>query len=1493
MAVPATREALRLGGNLNFGAGGMSIEFLVGTFVKSVVEDELTGEVTISYQDLDGMPQTAMLDGSLLINAPPDADPQPTADASTFGKRRVWWDGVTLKYVARAPGHGLQVTWPSYASASYRGEFRNNPPNFEDNQFYYHLGAHSFVYRINGRNVGGSPSGWRGHRANQAEAEDLVTANGQLFEWNDNVHISANYVGPVDDLYFWKSLFGDIAHDSDKADTDLGNVDDDLTDNEQSGFRTKVNAAENTARPSSAQIATGTDVVRRQWAVADVVEAISEHERFTDVDRDILEDIARVSFPHPTDDWSLRQTYYPDQFFANRPEVFLSLGWDADNRLRALSGTGHVGRLGEHDQGRIYDGATRLRGGLISGTNWLFLTDSGTGSRVSRATVNGGVDAQLLLLGDQYFNIFADPDSGTLIGLLRRLSATQLSIAFLSYDAVAGSLTAEDSITVERTALDTALGAEFENLPDVHTESLVGLERDVVGALLEGDTLYLLLTSLEKADGHFVSVLLGYTIAGNPGARTLTPLAENARLELPLADDLRSGILPEEADELFVARDTAAYRLSPRQEETVAEDTQWSDVQGRPNRPTAQEIIDGTSVDEAVSSVSDVVAIANAHSQRALSNADPENVGNEAAEGTEGAVSRRDHAHRFPYNNTLQYDEDAENFGINIHDATEHVGHTIRYFTNEDTFTNGGGLSEGQIYTTSRFRKLITKVQLQTSNLLNAHFRVRIKTVDADRNITGDLGRSYAVNPGSTNPHSYPFYDADENVGIVEEGNQRIAILLEGNEAGDTPALRYGAQEDDSPGESYPDASDDFHLENDVVYADRDPAIGQHTHSHGNDIRGNIKIFYQLIYGHDDLGSEIEPSDAIPQPNTEDGSAGDDDNYSRANHSHPGSDAAAADDEVLFDNYPTTDPVEVGTLFGTISASVGVVRLAANPTETVETTGFLIIDNEIMAVTAVSGFTIDVDRAQFSTVGAQHLNGAAVFYAPADYAGRHLLGQQWDYSATLHQNRYTFGRALIDADEDKDWIINWEFSVGGARWFQEKKVSTAQFRALASLARAGIGNADDLLSQTIPVFTARFNADNDGLATGDTAIWYLARRRWDAADEAAGYGTLGDDGLVLAVGTSVANTNARRVYTRIALRPRGSSVAAGQQDVTADTTEVLFDNRAAGETALSVLAGSVDWARTIDIGFTRALVEADDDQDLRIRYQITQGGQISHFDEKVAADTFRLMPEYTASSGNILPASGHLVLTGVDGRASRTATSLFARVSIGVRQRTAAGEDALRILMGSSGNSHVAATNIRGIVELVPRVGGAASSQQQSSGGTLARRTVVAGNILASANNFDFDVTGGGAIATNYYVPEPIPLADIFDFVATVRVGGRAGFPLQMSREQFFYVGDAEEIVGGNWPYSGSGGVTWGNVSEIPCAMLSVNHRSEGVSKTQLRPQRQQIGWTIDTQGTVATAILFFFDHNDTLQTLTGVRMVVFTDQVVEIEGIHFHYWEN
>ena len=61
MAVPASQEALRLTGNLAFGAGGMAVEFLTGTFVKSASVVGTT--LTIVLQDTNGAEQTITFTG--------------------------------------------------------------------------------------------------------------------------------------------------------------------------------------------------------------------------------------------------------------------------------------------------------------------------------------------------------------------------------------------------------------------------------------------------------------------------------------------------------------------------------------------------------------------------------------------------------------------------------------------------------------------------------------------------------------------------------------------------------------------------------------------------------------------------------------------------------------------------------------------------------------------------------------------------------------------------------------------------------------------------------------------------------------------------------------------------------------------------------------------------------------------------------------------------------------------------------------------------------------------------------------------------------------------------------------------------------------------------------------------------------------------------------------------------------------------------------------
>ena len=1240
-------------GDIVFVRGGLSVDYITGSVVKAVTEDEVTGSVEITFQDpVTGLDDTVMLDGSLLINAAPDADPQPTENQSNFEARRLWWDGITLRHLVRTPGHGLQASWPAYASASYRGEFRDDPPNFEDGENYYHLGAHRFVYRINGRNVGGTPSGWRGHVANQAAADARVSGNDQLFEWNDNVHISSGYAAPSDDTFFWESL------SSEPYALDNSEVDDDESD------------------------------VQGTVSGRTLARGVGTHERFTEVEQEILDDLSRITFPHPTDDWAIRQTYSARDFFTDRYATFLSLGWDTDNRLRALSGDGHVARLGGHDRGRIYDGTEKLRAGLISGDHWLFLRDNTVhgGSDIERAPVDGGDSSvEFEINSIRYFSMFADPDSGTLLGILRRISATDMEVGLLAYDATAGTVTAEDTITLTRAHIDAALGADFLPLSDIHRESAGGAYQDVAGAILEGDTLYLLLTDILKTDGHTTSALVGFTLAGTPNNRTLTVLAENAVDELPIADELTSGILPLEADELFIARATAAYRLSPPPTIAAADVTvdtsnfdgklaptddtvqkvvdkvddfifaaglggnpEWADVQNRPNRPSAQELIEGTSVDEAVASVSDVVAIGNAHVKTQLANDDPQNVGNAAAEGDGGTASRHNHGHRFPHDSTLEYDDANEQFGVSIHDVVEHLQESIRYFTDGINYANisNTGHSAGQIYATGPFPTTISHIQAQLGPLIGfPFFEAVIYRVSSDRIIEAQLGRSHPFSPQSNNPHTWSFVTDDNPVGVPIPTDSHIAILFHNSTSGVELEMRQGTEASNSPGKSYQDADNDFRMVNSAVYEHSNPSVGDDTEQHGdaNDIRGNIKIFYVVTYDHGRfVGDNFALSDAIPQANSTDGSAGDSEEGSRSDHSHPGTAGGAA--------------------------------------------------------------------------------------------------------ATLGGN----------------------------------------------------------------------------------------------------------------------------------------------------TAETLFDNRATTETALSVLAGAPDWSRTIDFGFSRALVEDDDDKDLRIRFQMTQGGQIRHFGYLVSADTFRLMPEYPAVSGNVLPINGHLVFGGADGRTARSALSLFSRLNIGIRQRTTTGEDVLRILVALSSNANVAATNIRGIIELVPRVenltiaGG--SPQQQSSGAVLTRSTVADG-VQQTTNAFEFDVRVGGTIGVGNYQINPIPVVDIFDLVASIRVDGRAAFPMRLSKEQFDLVGESPEVVQtGAWPFAGTGGTTWGDVTEIPCAMMYIDHVTDGIVKNQINPQRQQIGWTIEGS-IVATAILFFFDYDDA-GNLTNVRVVAFSNSVVVIEGLHIHYWQ-
>ena len=530
---------------------GIRTNQLTGAIVQSITE---AGVVTLTLAD--GSEEIVTLATELVRT---DRDP----NQDDYVARRLFYDGIELRKIIRVPvpGHDRVVRfvednlniallgtgiYVDRNAASAANPFNTRPTGLR----YYNrslsrwelwqVGEYWDTRRSVAEPQSAQGSLWIDEWPTEAAASPHASRVGQITSYPDDngeyiLHRVANIIPGVED-----------------------------------GFRYELDPLFSTYALESSDIDNDESDVQGTVSGRGIARGVQEHERFTDVEQNILEDVSRQIFPHPTDDWRIRQSYVAHDFFTNRYSAFLSLGWDADNRLRALSTDGHVGRLGRHDIGRIYDGSETLRSGLISGAHWLYLRDDGAaGSAIVRAPVDGGDSESEFQIILRYFTMFADPDSGTLLGILRRISSMEMEIGLLAYDAVAGTVAAEDTIMVTRAHLDAALGTDYAPLPDIHRESATGVYQEVAGAILEGDTLYLLLTDIAKTDGHTASVLVGFTLAGTPNNRTLTVLAENAVDELPVSDELTSGILPLEADSLYLARPFNAYRLSPESENQV------------------------------------------------------------------------------------------------------------------------------------------------------------------------------------------------------------------------------------------------------------------------------------------------------------------------------------------------------------------------------------------------------------------------------------------------------------------------------------------------------------------------------------------------------------------------------------------------------------------------------------------------------------------------------------------------------------------------------------------------------------------------------------------------------------------------------------------------------------------------------------------------------------------------------------------------------------
>ena len=241
-----------------------------------------------------------------------------------------------------------------------------------------------------------------------------------------------------------------------------------------------------------------------------------------------------------------------------------------------------------------------------------------------------------------------------------------------------------------------------------------------------------------------------------------------------------------------------------------------------------------------------------------LSDDDPEDVGAAADDGDGIAASKYNHAHRLPIDNTLAFDA-SDQLGVQVQDVIEHLQEHIQYHTASGDYSSSGGATVGQAYATSPYRKIITKVEVLLNPLVGADgFLVRLDELNADNSIKAKLftsqTRSAPFGLGVA-PRAFNFHDADGDIGVTIDGSIRLGILISrlGDNSDSAVAAVHGSEVSFGPRESYDDASTDFDLENDVVYQHINPGVDVDTHSHGTDIRGNIKIFYTLIIDHGNL----------------------------------------------------------------------------------------------------------------------------------------------------------------------------------------------------------------------------------------------------------------------------------------------------------------------------------------------------------------------------------------------------------------------------------------------------------------------------------------------------------------------------------------------------------------------------------------------------------------------------------------------------------------
>ena len=194
---------------------------------------------------------------------------------------------------------------------------------------------------------------------------------------------------------------------------------------------------------------------------------------------------------------------------------------------------------------------------------------------------------------------------------------------------------------------------------------------------------------------------------------------------------------------------------------------------------------------------------------------------------------------------------------VNTHEVIETLTEHVRYFHGGAQDATQRGSTVCQVYVTGPYQYGVTHIRVGIdAPATGAHYRGRLYTL-ADNNVIETKLADTPERAFSTGGQSHYLY-FDSN-GVVVEDNTRVAVCVSRTRVNDDTETRlyFGAEDADSPEESYPDADEDFDLRGWVQYREVDPAVGDDTHAHDTDgdatIHGNIEIYYTRTVNHGHL----------------------------------------------------------------------------------------------------------------------------------------------------------------------------------------------------------------------------------------------------------------------------------------------------------------------------------------------------------------------------------------------------------------------------------------------------------------------------------------------------------------------------------------------------------------------------------------------------------------------------------------------------------------